>query len=411
MFRFCLLCIVVFSQFLFQFTFVQAQNSVAGFQEDYANRENLDRFTPLKRIRVVVHVFYEDDGTGYPVRPGEPLTSHHDRQFYIRHYIIDGGQEPVRLYNIRSINYVYHHSGDTSWYYPPMKQDVHETDTRIVFHVDTLIEHHSSYYYRNIKVYNTAFAQEFYDKHVVMTKPTDDRDTSIDMPVLSADQRSGAMHVLFARGPENGKAQGQACGLGCSQWCLMSHFDNFTQGMLAHELGHMLGLRHTFEGGKDRKNDTDCMPRTPLGSTNNVMDQARTPHGLQLEFDSCQAGTMHYNIMRNAGNLQRVLIADHCTYHPEATIRIGRKENIHWKDRKYLQGDVIVGRKAVLTIDRLVSLPEGAKIYLRKGAKINFGPEGTLVNLCNWKNASSYSLTRKDAPPDEGLIERKTKGE
>ncbi len=395
---------------LLSITSIQAQKAVDPCTDArvYGNEQNLKRFTPLKRIRLVVHIFRDDAGNGNPSRPGMPFENPADDLDYIRNYLVGGGSDPLYRYNVRSVNYRFHLNRDSSWYDAQTDYQVQERDTRIAFYVDTLIYHNSDYYFKNIKVYQTSYADEFYNKHIIRTKPPDEHDSSIRMPDLTASQRAGAIHVFFARGDENEVGRGQACGLGCAKWLLMPRFSDFTPALLTHELGHMLGLEHTFEGSEKPFVGSDCLPRLPRGATHNVMDYANKPRGLQIEFDSCQIGTMHRLIMTNYANLQRVLIEDHCRYNPYATIRIRRKENISWNDRKYLHGDVVIAKGATLRINCLISLPEGAKIAVKKGGRLEFGEQGTVVNICPY-GAAGASLTRQQAPPDLKLIRRNEK--
>jgi len=161
----------------------------------------------------------------------------------------------------------------------------------------------------------------------------------------------------------------------------------YCHGVLNHEIGHIMGLRHTWKGN-DRCDDTpnhkNCYsqnrkrPECIDGWSNNVMDY--NTH--QNSWTPCQIGIVQRNIAKK-GSVQRGIIAPTwCKFDPEQHIRI--KDEVTWKGAKDLEGHLTIESGGKLTVQCRVSLPKKAKITVKSGAELVLDG-ATLENDCGDK--------------------------
>jgi len=132
------------------------------------------------------------------------------------------------------------------------------------------------------------------------------------MGQASVQNKATSIHLLFPGEPQTNpqgviKEGGRASGIGDNRWSMFSNiFDihqadpvNFwPRGLILHELGHNLGLRHPFQG--------DECPDTPPGNQNtgrNIMDETTNKTALTR----CQISEMHWHILHDEGDLRDVL--------------------------------------------------------------------------------------------------------
>ncbi len=153
--------------------------------------------------------------------------------------------------------------------------------------------------------------------------------------------------------------------------------------MLNHEIGHILGLAHTWasnDGCEDTPLNPGCWIRTeepPCDSlaSNNVMDY----NVYQNAWSPCQIGKIHYALSRLHARTRRFAQPRWCVRREEATIVI--RDSVHWKGMKDLEGDLIIASGGILQISCRVSLPRDARITIAPAGKLILD-NCTLHNAC-----------------------------
>ena len=157
------------------------------------------------------------------------------------------------------------------------------------------------------------------------------------------------------------------------------------RGITNHELGHSLGLSHTW-GGHDGCDDTPAHPncwnvseKPPCDTmfSNNMMDYnahmgALTP---------CQIGKILMNMAR-LGSIQRNILEPRwCVLDTSATITVS--DSVRWEGSADLEGNVIIQSGGILEIGCRVSIPEGGTIKIFPGGQLIVLSSGKIHNSCN----------------------------
>ncbi|MFK7808616.1 MAG: hypothetical protein AB8F74_12500 [Saprospiraceae bacterium] len=148
----------------------------------------------------------------------------------------------------------------------------------------------------------------------------------------------------------------------------------YAQKNLNHEVGHNLGLRHSWtksDGCDDTPAHPNCFNNTTDGPckdgwSNNFMDynihaSAWTP---------CQIGTAHKNMMGmgTRSKVRAMIKSTWCTFKPDSKIVI--TDSIDWDGAKDMESHLEIKDGGKLTIRCRVSFPKGAKIIIHPGGQL-----------------------------------------
>lgn len=149
--------------------------------------------------------------------------------------------------------------------------------------------------------------------------------------------------------------------------------------LYAHEIGHALSLRHS--------NNFDFCCDTKSGFlSNSLMDSESHSGG----FSECQIARMHYVLEGKCGlsgscsDAYKLDITDYCNKNEEYDIIIQDGEHIVWDVDKKINTDIIIETGGQLTIKCNLGMPTDGRIEVQRGARL-FVDEGTIThNKSKW---------------------------
>lgn len=306
-----------------------------------------DDLTQTKNVRITLHVVQDDDGlNNFQDTPTE-------RNWLINDVV---GNMNWIMRTLQPMNLP-----TTSSYIQ---------DSKIQYEVDDIFFHQNTYLYNSQLGTNNGYAagigNQLFDLYVT---------NNVDVI-----NKTNSIHIFMVGG-----SGGMACGFGCNSWTLMTNvyqqyqIGNFWDpaGLLRHELGHNLGLYHSW--GTDNCGDTPSNPNCWNGPTcsNNVMDYNAGKNALT----ECQLANMHHYLTK--GNGQNVVI-NHCE--TSNNLIIDNNSINTWYNTRYIQGDLIIKNNSTLVVTCEVYMPDNSRIIIETGGKL-IVDGGTITNKCDgmWK--------------------------
>lgn len=190
----------------------------------------------------------------------------------------------------------------------------------------------------------------------------------------------------------------------------------YSNRLFLHELGHYLGLCHSFSynnicDGVDLNIPWECngTPGSDVGcgagqtgcklwdaATHNIMSYSSKNRDV---FSPCQWKIAYSNAVHNRGWFNDCQVSG-------SPIVIQSGTNIDWTYSKIITNNVVVSPNSTLKIDCLVEFTSEAGVEVQRGGKLIIGPSGVLTNFCKeyrWKGIQVWGNTSLEQPDPESL--------
>lgn len=157
----------------------------------------------------------------------------------------------------------------------------------------------------------------------------------------------------------------------------------FMAGLLNHEIGHTLGLAHSWQGDgcDDTPDHANCwnIDSTQAACrviSNNVMDY----NVYMNAWTPCQISIIHQNFYDPYFPARRFLRKDWTLVQPGMEVRIKAGDTITLNRPVELKGNLTLERGAVLQVNHQLRLPADGRLTINKKAIVVLGPKGGLFS-------------------------------
>ncbi|MBC8048022.1 MAG: hypothetical protein H7Y00_14585 [Fimbriimonadaceae bacterium] len=190
----------------------------------------------------------------------------------------------------------------------------------------------------------------------------------------------------------------------------------FYGGVTNHEIGHSLGLGHTWnqdDGCDDTPKNAGCWGPTGVPpcdgvTSNNMMDY----NGCQCAISPCQLAKMHYNFWKENSSQRTLLVDDWCDYDSTKNIIVTKNDTVIFNAGKEFNRNIEIQEGAILIIKCTLVLPANAKIIVKPTAKLIIDG-GVITNRCGdewrgieiWQSKKYPSLIGKVEFANGGKVE------
>lgn len=319
-------------------------------------------YLPMRYLRVNVHVMENSAGTAH--RPKDSV------RVFIRELLDYANVElDTNVWSWRSAEGT--PALPKRYRYALTPQYGQPDDDGIYFHYDD-----SLYYYVSQGKNQNNYGREVIKKYGIGT------DSIVNIFVL--------VHHPDSMKSKTYRANGQGIALGTSlkiAGVLESRegpksFD----GLLNHEIGHILGLYHawTEDGCPDTNNHPnncwDWSPEPPCRNTasNNMMDY----NAYQIALTPCQVGKAQATFADERSAVRSCLQPTWCILHEDRTLVIA--DSVSWTGARDLEGQLTIAPGGVLRLACRVSMPPDSRITVQPGGRL-------VLDGCRLHNACGKS--------------------